>query len=221
MSWISVDSFKRHSLTAGLHSASVMCHLAAIDWCLLVNFKLATAKKREGFPPRRHLITCTTDRQLSSARTHESQTYVFPTEHSNTPTEHGNTVRLGCYRVRLGTTYSNSLKYEYSKNPSSILSHHTTKNKEMNIATTTTTIAQMTDQDLVDVETHSRTCERFGEYMKAPGNERDRKFSSSERVVLENLGRPDCEIKEESRTVWNGLYIARIDAEGDEEAGKF
>jgi hypothetical protein len=37
-----------------------MCHLAAIDWCLLFNFKLATAKKREGFPPRRrHLINCT------------------------------------------------------------------------------------------------------------------------------------------------------------------
>jgi hypothetical protein len=62
-----------------------MCHLAATDWCLLVNFKLATAKKREGLPPpRRHLITCTTDRQLSSsARAHESQTYVFPTEHGN------------------------------------------------------------------------------------------------------------------------------------------
>ena len=79
----------------------------------------------------------------------------------------------------------------------------------------------MTDQDLVDVETHSRTCERFGEYMKAPGNERDRKFSSSERVVLENLGRPDCDIKEDNRKKWNELYRARIDAEGDEEAGKF
>ena len=27
----------------------------------------------------------------------------------------------------------------------------------------------------------------------------DLRFSSTERVVLENLGRPDCEIKEDSR----------------------
>jgi hypothetical protein len=98
--------------------------------------------------------------------------------------------------------------------PSSIISHNTTKNDEMNIA-------QMTDQDQVDVETHSRICERFGEYMNADKTGRDRTFSSTERAVLENLGRPDCELKEESRTVWNGLYIARIDAEGDEDAGKF
>ena len=91
--------------------------------------------------------------------------------------------------------------------PSSIISHNTTTNDEMNIA-------QMTDQDLL-------ICERFGEFMNAGETERDRRFSSTERVVLENLGRPDCELKEESRTLWNGLYIARIDAEGDEDAGKF
>ena len=96
--------------------------------------------------------------------------------------------------------------------PSSILSHH----NEMNIA-----IAQMTDQDLVDVGTHSRICERFGEFMKAGENERDRRFSSTERVVLENLGRPDCEIIEDSRKLWNELNSSRIDAEGDEDAGKF
>jgi hypothetical protein len=82
-------------------------------------------------------------------------------------------------------------------------------------------IAQMTDQDQVDVETHSRICERFGEYMNADETERDRKFSSTERVVLENLGRPDCEIEEDRRKLWNELNRARIDAERDEDAGKF
>ena len=57
--------------------------------------------------------------------------------------------------------------------------------------------------------------------MNADETERDRKFSSSERVVLENLGRPDCEIQEDNRKKWNELYRARIDAEGDEDAGKF
>ena len=75
-------------------------------------------------------------------------------------------------------------------------------------------IAQMTDQDLL-------ICERFGEYMNADETERDRKFSSTERVVLENLGRPDCEIEEDRRKLWNELNRARIDAERDEDAGKF
>lgn len=87
----------------------------------------------------------------------------------------------------------------------------------MNIA-----IAQMTDQDLVDVGTHSGICERFREFTKAgEENERDRRFSSTERVVLENFGRPDCEIKEDCRKLWNELNSSRIDAEGDKDAGKF
>jgi hypothetical protein len=49
----------------------------------------------------------------------------------------------------------------------------------------------------------------------------DLRFSSTERVVLENLGRPDCEIIEDSRKLWNELNSSRIDAEGDEDAGKF
>jgi hypothetical protein len=49
----------------------------------------------------------------------------------------------------------------------------------------------------------------------------DLRFSSTEHVVLENLGRPDCEIIEDSRKLWNELNSSRIDAEGDEDAGKF
>ena len=57
--------------------------------------------------------------------------------------------------------------------------------------------------------------------MNADETERDRKFSSTERVVLENLGRPDCEIKEDRRKLRNELNSSRIDAERDKDAGKF
>ena len=57
--------------------------------------------------------------------------------------------------------------------------------------------------------------------MNAGETERDRRCSSTERVVMENLGRPDCEIKEDRRRLRNELNSSRIDAERDKDAGKF